>query len=148
MKHSLFRTFANFSAVVLLLALLAFPFYFASKFAQVAGVKSASHYLIVPQIDKFPNVSFSQEGETYKLTATKFGESQAFLGILILNNPTEETKTYSIEKTAGEAKVFFGQDFKNPDITATLSPQTSTTLSLLSEEASASSNVSFKIKAQ
>lgn len=125
---------ANFVAVVLLTSLIAIPIYFAQNFARVAGVKSQSKYLIVSQIDKFPNLSLSQAGEKYIVSYTKLGPSQAFLGILILNNPTDKTQTYRIEKISGKGSVFFGENIDDLKTELTLPSQTSTTISLVSSE--------------
>src|SRR3989338_9179561 len=98
-KNHLLIVALNFSAVVLLVALIATPIYFARNFAKVAGVKSESKYLIVSQIEKFPNMTFSQNGDNYQISFNKLGPSQAFLVILIVNNPTNSTQTYRLDST-------------------------------------------------
>lgn len=123
----------NFISVVFLVGLIATPIYFAQNFAKVAGVKSQSQYLLVSQIEKFPNLTLSQNGNSYTITFTKLGPSQAFLGILILNNPTNQTQSYNLEVTSGSAKLFFGQDIKNQKTKISIPSQTAIPVSLLSE---------------
>jgi len=137
----------NFLAVVLLIGLSATPFYFARNFAKVAGVKSSSPYLLVSQIEKFPNITFSQSSDAYRISLTKQGPSQAFLGVLIINNPTDRTQTYSLEVTSGQNSLFFGEDPNNL-LTSIMAPSlTSVPVSLYSpEEASGESQtVEFQI---
>lgn len=142
-----FRITSNFIAVLLLIGLIAMPIYFAKNFAKVAGVKSESKYLLVSQIEKFPNLSFSQSGDQYKITYTKFGPSQAFLGIFILNNPTGVTQTYTITTTSGNGELFFGQDLRNQQTTISVPNQTSIPISLISDTGSSDSQtIEFKIK--
>lgn len=129
----------NFLAIVLLASLIATPIYFAKNFAKVSGVKSESSYLIASQIEKFPNLSLTQEAEKYSITYSKLGPSQAFLGILILNNPTKETQTYWIEKIAGVGTIFFGQNLDNQLTQISLPTQTSIPVSLYSDEESTAS---------
>lgn len=138
----------NFFAVVLLISLIATPLYFAKNFAQVAGVKSSSPYLLVSQIEKFPNLSFSQSADTYSITFQKQGPSQAFLAILILNNPTDTTQTYDLVQTSGQGKLFFGEDLANQLTKISTPSSTSVPVSLSSsEEATASSQtVEFRIQ--
>src|SRR3972149_2548050 len=100
--------FLNFCAVLLLSALIVGPLLIARNMAKVAGVKSESRFLVVSQIEKFPNLNLTQRENTYSISFTKQGPSQAFLGVLIVNNPTGTTKTYNLEITSGEAKPFFG----------------------------------------
>ena len=50
--------FLNFSAVLLLSALIVGPLLIAKNMAKVAGVKSESKFLVVSQIQKFPNLKF------------------------------------------------------------------------------------------
>lgn len=140
----------NFLAVVLLIGLIVTPIYFAKNFANVSGVKSQSSYIIASQLEKFPNLSLAQEGEKYTISYIKLGPHQAFLGILILNNPTKETQTYWIEKLAGVGIVFFGQDLDNQLTTISVPSLTSIPISLYSEEESTASSqtVDFKITVQ
>lgn len=138
----------NFLAVILLISLIATPLYFAKNFAQVAGVKSSASYLLVSQIEKFPNLTFSQTADTYSITFQKQGPSQAFLGILFVNNPTDTIQTYSLNTTSGQAKLFFGENLEDQLTTISVPSQTSVPVSLYSsEEATASSqSVEFTIK--
>ena len=144
------KIFLNFLSMVLLISLIAAPIYFAHNFAKVAGVKSESKYLIVSQLDKFPNLKLTQTGDQYQLSFTKLGPSQAFLDILIINNPTDQTQDYTINAIDGQAKIFFGHDTNKIETTIAVPSQTSVPISLYSgSEASASSQtVEFKIVAQ
>ena len=137
----------NFSAVILLIALIATPFLFAKNFAQVAGVKSESSYLIVSQVEKFPGMKLTQEADRYQISFEKLGSSQAYLGVLIINNPTQETKTYSLKITQGSAKVFFGEDLNNLLTKISVPASASIPISLLSSEevTSSSQTVMFRI---
>jgi len=143
--HILKITF-NFLAVVLLISLIATPFFFAKNFAKVAGVKSTTPYLLVSQIEKFPNMKFLQEENKYKISFEKFGSSQAYLGVLIINNPTDRTQTYSLD-TLGETKVFFGEDLNNLITQISVPSSVSVPISLLStgESPVESQTVEFKI---
>ncbi|MBI3283125.1 hypothetical protein HYZ70_03575 [Candidatus Curtissbacteria bacterium] len=109
----------NFLAVVLLIGLVATPIYFAQNAASVAGVKSESKYLVVSQVEKFPGMTLSQQGDQYTVSFTKLGPSQAYLGVLIVNNPTNQTQNYSLQRlnltgnlTGGltSPTVFFGEN--------------------------------------
>lgn len=126
----------NFLTVVLLVGLIATPIYFAKNFAKVSGAKSESSYLVVSQVEKFPNLSLTQEAEKYSITYSKLGSSQAFLGVLILNNPTKETQTYDIAKLSGEASVFFGQNLNDQKTQISVPSATSVPISLFSSEES------------
>lgn len=135
----------NFLGVVLLFSLIATPIYFAKNFAKVAGVKSESKYLIISQIDKFPNLKLSQQGSTYQISFTKMGESQAFLDILILNNPTLDSQTYTIFKTSGSAQLFFGHNTDNIQTEIAVPSQTAVPLSLYSQEGDLTQSIEFTI---
>lgn len=147
MNNHLLKITLNFFAVVLLIGLIATPIYFAKNFTKVSGVKSESKYLVVSQVGKFPGMSLSQEGDRYSISFTKLGPSQAYLGVLILNNPTNESQTYSIEVQSGETQVFFGQDLNNQPTQIPVPSQTAIPISLLSETGSSGSqNVEFTIR--
>lgn len=140
----------NFLAVILLLALIAAPIHFARNFAQVAGVKSESKFLIVSQAARFPGMKLVQEGEKYQISFTKQGSSQAFLGILIINNPTENSQTYRLEVTAGSAKPFFGEDLDNQIQKISLPSTASVPISLFSgpQDPAESQLVEFRLIAE
>lgn len=140
----------NFLAIVLLAGLIATPIYFAKNFAKVSGVKSQSSYLIASQIDKFPNLSLAQVAEKYKISYSKLGHSQAFLGILILNNPTKETQTYRIAKLAGVGIVFFGQNLDDQKTQISVPSLTSVPISLYSGDESTTSTqtVEFTVNSE
>jgi hypothetical protein len=146
MKHRLLTIALNFSAAALLLILITTPIYFAKNITQVAGVKSESQYLLVSQTEKFPGMTFGQLGNTYTITFTKQSPSQAFLSILIINNPTNETKTYSIKNQAAERKLFFGENLNNQQIKINVPPQSSTPISLLSQSDVDTQSVTFQIQ--
>ncbi|OGD88083.1 hypothetical protein A2870_04535 [Candidatus Curtissbacteria bacterium RIFCSPHIGHO2_01_FULL_41_11] len=135
----------NFLSIVLLVSLIAAPIYFATSFAKVAGVKNASKYLIVSQVDKFPNLTLSQTADLYKLTFSKIGESQAFLDILIINNPTTESQTYTINVSKGDAKIFFGHDIANRQSKISTPAGSSVPISLYSQGGTSDQFVEFSI---
>jgi|SRR3989344_5321905 len=132
MKHHFAKITLNFLAVVLLIGLIATPFYFARNFARVAGVKSQSQFLVVSQVEKFPEMILSQEADRYQITFTKLGPSQAYLGVLIINNPTNQTQTYDLKVTSGSAQVFFGEDLNNQLTQISTPSQASVPVSLFS----------------
>lgn len=140
----------NFLAIVLLAGLIATPIYFAKNFAKVSGVKSESSYLVVSQVEKFPNLSLTQEAEKYSITYSKLGPSQAFLGVLILNNPTGQTQTYEIAKLSGQETVFFGQNLDDQKTQISVPSLTSVPISLYSGEESTTSTqtVEFTVNSE
>lgn len=140
----------NFATIGLLLALLSSPFYFATNFAKVAGVKSTAPFLIVPQIDRFPNLKFSQNQDIYEISFTKLGPQQAYLGVLIINNPTPSAQTYRLQVLAGDALVFFGQDPDNLISQLVVPSTASVPISLYSpnETIASSQTVEFTIQVQ
>lgn len=129
---SLIKITLNFLAVVLLVSLVAAPIYFARNFAKVASVKTESQFLIASQVEKFPNLSINQVGDRYQITFTKQGPSQAYLQVLILNNPTSQTQIYQLENLVGTAIVFFGQDQNNLYTQLPVPSLTSVSISLFS----------------
>ena len=131
-ENKLIKITLNFLAVVLLIGLIATPFYFARNFARVAGVKSQSQFLVVSQVEKFPEMILSQEADRYQITFTKLGPSQAYLGVLIINNPTNQTQTYDLKVTSGSAQVFFGEDLNNQLTQISTPSQASVPVSLFS----------------
>jgi len=112
-KHHLLKATLNFSAIVILLALIVTPFYFARNFSQVSGVKSEAQYLVVSQVEKFPGMFLSQAENKYEISFERQNPSQAYLAVLIVNNPTNETKTYSLQASSGATTAFFGEDLNN-----------------------------------
>ncbi|KKR78187.1 MAG: hypothetical protein UU23_C0002G0014 [Candidatus Curtissbacteria bacterium GW2011_GWA1_40_9] len=145
MRHHLLTISLNFSAFLLLLTLVAAPIYFAKNITQIAGVKSESPYLLVSQIEKFPGMTFSQTNNTYTVSFTKQAPKQAYLSILVINNPTKEAKTYKIHTTDDSDTLFFGEDINRPETQITLTTQTSAPISILSKSNSFRENVSFNI---
>jgi hypothetical protein len=135
----------NFLAVVLLVATIATPIYFAKNFANIAGVKSTSKYLVVSQIEKFPNLTFSQNQDKYRISFTKYGDNQAFLEVLIINNPTKDSQTYELDVTSGDAKVFFGQNLNDQKTKVTVPSQASVPISLISSGLSQTQEVEFRV---
>ena len=131
-ENKLLKITLNFLAVVLLIGLIATPFFFAKNFARVAGVKSQSQFLVVSQVEKFPEMILSQEADRYQITFTKLGPSQAYLGVLIINNPTNQTQTYDLKVTSGSAQVFFGEDLNNQLTQISTPSQASVPVSLFS----------------
>lgn len=145
MKNIISLITINFLTITVLLALFVLPMYFARNFTQVAGVKTESPYLMVSQISKFPNLTYEQVGDNYKVSVTKQAQSQAFLSVFIINNPTKTSKTYSIETEAGESEVFFGEDLQNKLATITVPTESSITLSILTSSIADHDTIEFKI---
>lgn len=134
MNSQLIKITLNFSAVVFLIGLIATPFFFAKNFTQVAGVKSQSKYLVASQVEKFPGMRLIQEADRFQISFEKLGPAQAYLGVLVINNPTNETKTYSLEVTQGSTKVFFGEDLDNSLTKISVPAFASVPISLFSAE--------------
>src|SRR3990167_3556468 len=140
MHKLILMIFVNISAVLVLTALIAGPLLIAKNMAKVAGVKSESKFLVVSQIEKFPNLALTQRDNAYSISYTKQGSQQAFLGVLIVNNPTEKTQTYSIERISGEAQPFFGEDLGNQLTKIPVPPAASVPISLFSDAGSETEN--------
>lgn len=140
--------FLNFCAVLLLTALIAGPLLIAKNMTKVAGVKSESKFLVVSQIEKFPNLNLTQRENKYSISYTKQGPAQAYIGVLIVNNPTDTTQTYGIERVSGQAQAFFGEDLGNRAFGITVPSQASVPVSLFSESETmdSSQTVEFKIQ--
>ncbi len=147
MKKYLVKIVTNTLAVFLLLVLIAAPIYFAKNFAQVAGIKSQSNYLLVSQIDKFPGMTLSQSGQNYTINFTKQATSQAYLAIFIINNPTNNAKTYTIVTNNAKNTLFFGEDLNNLQNKINIPAQSSAPISLLSQSPQNSQSVTFQIQA-
>src|SRR3990167_11298506 len=140
--------FVNISSVLLLVALIVGPLFIAKNMARVAGVKSESKFLVVSQIEKFPNLNLVQRENKYSISYTKQGPLQAYIGVLIVNNPTETTQTYSIERISGQAEAFFGEDLGSRVFEITVPSQVSVPVSLFSgsESTDSSQTVEFTIQ--
>ena len=134
------KSLLNLSAVFLLATLIATPLYFAKNFAKVAGVKSENKYLVVSQTDKFPNITLTQTGDQFTVNYNKFSDNQAFLGILVLYNPTSEPQTYSL---VGDREVFFGQNLEDKKNQITVPSGASISISIHSQSSSQSSKFSI-----
>lgn len=148
MKRKILTILANSVAVFLLAALIIAPIYFANNFSQVAGVKTESQYLIISQTDKFSGMTFNQSGGIYTITFTKQAPSQAYLSIIIINNPTNDTKTYTIKNQPTDNKLFFGEDLKNQQTKINIPAQSSVPISLLSKSDLGSQSATFQIQAE
>lgn len=146
MKNLISIITVNFLTITVLLALFAAPMYFAHNFAQVAGVKTESAYLLVSQIAKFPNLKYEQVGDSHKVLISKQADSQAFLSVFIINNPTKTNKTYSINMSEGGSKVFFGEDLKNQQNNITAPAGSSIPISIISNGILNSDSVEFTIQ--
>jgi len=144
-KFNLVNIITNFLAIVFLIALIATPFYFPRNFSQVAGVKSSNPYLIVSQVEKFPDMTLMQKGNSFKITFTKQNASQAYLSTLVLNNPTDQTRTYRLETPSDSAAVFFGDNIANPTSEVTVPAGASVPISLLSSSPSSNQTVEFAL---
>ena len=142
--------FLNFCAVLLLTVLIVGPLFIAKNMAKVAGVKSESRFLVVSQIEKFPNLNLSQKENVYSISYTKQSPSQAYIGVLIVNNPTAVTQTYSIERISSQAQAFFGEDLGSQTTKISVPPVASVPISFISEAGleSESQTVEFKIIAE
>ena len=138
----------NFCAVLFLSALIVGPLLIAKNMAKVAGVKSESKFLVVSQIEKFPNLALTQRENTYSISYTKQGLLQAYIGVLVINNPTDRTQTYSLNEVSGQAWAFFGEDLGNQLTKITVPPAASVPVSLFSESEPMdfSQTVEFKIQ--
>jgi len=131
-KSNLLSIPLNFFASLLLISLIAAPIYFAKNFAKVAGVKSEASYIISSQVDKFPQMKLEQVGGSFKISFTKQAPSQAYLSVLIITNPTKESRQYTIIQPSGANKTFFGEDVSNLQREVKIPPQTSVPISLIS----------------
>ena len=149
MKYHFFKIILNFLAVVLLIVLIATPIYFARSVSKVAGVKSESDFLVVSQIEKFPNLTLEQEGDIYRIYFNKQGSVQAYLGVLIVNNPTGINRKYTIYEISGDALPFFGEDLHTTPISIVIPSKASVGISLYSiGDVTENQSVQFKITAQ
>jgi len=136
----------NFLAVVALFSLIAAPIYFAQNFAHVAGVKTQSQYLLVSQVEKFPGMTFSQGQDSYTLSFTKLAQSQAYLSVIILNNPTNESKTYTIKNQSPQSHFFFGDNLNSQKTKVSVPSQSTVSISLMSQSDNNSQSASFQIQ--
>lgn len=143
--NHVFAAFANFALVIVFLLIVISPFFLAKNITKVAGVKTETPYLITSQIQKFPNVSFSQEGETYRFTYSKASLNQEYRGLLVLTNPTSESKEYKISRLSGYADVYFGEDSKTAASQIFLPAGSSVPISLFSGSLDQTLTVEFKI---
>src|SRR3989338_8243599 len=132
-NHHLLKATLNFSAIVILLALIASPFYFARRSSDLSGVRSETPFLVISQVEKFPGIFLSQTGDRYEISFERQNASQAYLSVLIVNNPTNVTKTYSLQASTGATSVFFGEDIDNPISIISVPPSTSVPVSLISQ---------------
>lgn len=124
-KKNIYYILANFTAFLLLAALIAAPFYFAKQSTNVAGIKTEASYLIISQIEKFPGMEFSQKDQTYIITLP--GTADAYLSVLILSNPSKESRTYELDSD----KVFFGENINDKLTSISLPAGTSIPISIL-----------------
>lgn len=131
---------ANFSGIVVLILIIALPFLLANRIVKVAGVKTSVPYLISSQIQYFPNLSLSQEGQIYSLTYSKSAPSQLFQSVLILTNPTGSTQNYSLVTVSGQDQVFLGVDPKNQVKKIALPSGASIPISIFSDDPNYSQN--------
>lgn len=145
MKH-LFASFVNLTAVIVLVVIIATPFYFARNMTKVAGIKSSVPYLITSQIEKFPNVSLTQQGQIYQISYTKLSPSQEFQELLILTNPTSSTQTYRILTISGQSRVFFGKVAENRAAQISLPAGSSAPISLFSDSQDQTFSAAFQIE--
>jgi hypothetical protein len=152
---------ANYLGVLLLVAIILSPFYFAKNFTRlemVAGVNTqalpasavttTAPFVLTFQTDKFPNLTFSRDGDNSKIGFTKVGPSQAFIAIANLQNPTGKPQSYTLQVATGSARLFFGTDIASQPTSQTVSANSSVPVSLFSgsEATAASQTIEFKIQ--
>lgn len=145
-RSYLFGIIANFTAVGLLALLIGAPVYFAKNFAKVAGVKSTSKFLVVSQVENFPNLKLTQQEDKYQISFTKQGPAQAYLGVLVINNPTATSQTYNLLVSTGSAKLFFGQDVSNQLTKIAVPANVSVPISLFSSQEATAESQSVELK--
>lgn len=143
----------NLMAVFVLLLLLGTPFYFAStisKPASIAGTKTQTPYVIVSQVDKFPNATLVQSGSSYEISFDKISQSQALTSLLLITNPTNKTQRYEIVRAGGISEVFFGEDLQNRQTSIQAPSSVTIPISIYSgsESTSSSQTVKFQIEAK
>lgn len=134
-KHIIFVA-SNLVAVLVLMALLAAPFYFAgnvTKLSGVAGQKTTAKFFVVSQISRFPDLTLEEHNDSYKITFKKIAKSQAFTGLMLITNPTGTTQKYTVEKKTGSATVFFGDDINSLITEISLPSSASVPISILSQ---------------
>ncbi len=136
----------NMVAVLTLAGLISSPIYFATHITKIAGVKSQSQFLIVSQIEKFPRMKLTQVGNIFEIDFEKYAQSQAFISVLILNNPTNQSKTYSLKTNSSQNRVFFGEDLINQPKTIIVPSRGSVPISF--QSSGSEPKVSIEIKVQ
>ncbi len=145
LRNSINNAILNFSAILLLATLIAAPIYFAKNITKVAGVKSESTYLLISQVEKFPQMSLTQTENKYSMTFTKQAQKQAYQSVIILNNPTNETKTYMISNSSNTARAFFGEDITKIQTKITLPAKAATSISILANSNDLSDTAKFSL---
>ncbi len=148
MKRILLTTSLNFLAILLLITLIAAPIYFAQNINKIAGVKTESSYLLISQTEKFPGMTFSQSDNAYTVGFTKQAQKQAYLSVLIINNPTAQTKSYIIQNRSTTSEAFFGENINDPQRSVTLPAQSSLPISIIARNALQQEEISFKIQTE
>jgi hypothetical protein len=150
----------NLSAVMILIALIASPFYFANNFTKVtdvqdtqqsrsiAGVKKVVPYILIPQADKFSNLNFYQDNDKYRIDFVKTAPQQAFLGVFTITNPTDTVKGYNLEVPEGQNKAFFGENLEEQTVFMQVPPKGSIPISVFSKDESSASSQSIEFKVE
>lgn len=141
-KH-VFYSAANLLTFLFLVMLIGIPFYFAKNTSKVAGVKSESHYLLISQLENFPNITAEQVGKKYTLAINKLSSPTLFTEIFIINNPTSTYKTYEISSSEN---VFFGTSQSSIKKNIVVAPNTSVPISVLEPSSAKHATISFEIK--
>lgn len=139
----------NFTGTLVLIGLLALPFYFSSqviKHSNVAGARNTSHYILISQIDKFPGLELSQQANDYKITLSKISASQAFIAVALVSNPTDKAQNYELLSNSEGSKVFFGEDLNNLQTIISAPSSASIPISILASGAQDVQTVEFTIK--
>lgn len=138
----------NFLAALLLLSVILVPLFFVNNFAKVAGVKTESPYLLIPQVDKFPSAIFEQAERTYTVKIKKQSPKQVYLSILIINNPTPITKKYKLINYSEENSAFFGEEISSMEKTVILPSGTSSPISISTTKNEEDAIVTFEIESE
>ena len=94
--------------------------------------------MVVSQVEKFPGMYLSQTGNRYEISFERQNPSQAYMAVLIVNNPTNKAKTYSLQASSGATTAFFGEDLDSLLTQINVPAGVSVPISLISQGDSAS----------
>ena len=89
----------------------------------------------------------SQVGDRYEISFERQNPSQAYLSVLIVNNHTDETRTYSLQASSGATTAFFGEDLENLITKINVPAGVSVPISLFSQgDSSSTQTIEFTIQ--